>query len=183
MRRINSFSSVSRFAKRTGHISQTMWMLIAATLICSGLLGCESAWKKHHDSPRQLCLAVVDALNRKDIEKMNGLRIQREEYLAWVWPAFPASRPPSNFPGDFAWANLNKNCNIGMKKSMERYGGKNLTFVDIRFTKPTVSYDGFQLFRGTVLTLRNHDGKTVEPKILGAVIAKDNFYKFLSYKA
>ena len=164
------------------------YVLIAVLLSGGCLVGCEKgAWENSLDSPDQLGMAVVDALNRKDIEKLNRLRVQREEYLDWMWPAFPASRPPNNFPGDFAWANLNKKCNIGMKKWIARYGGRSLRFVDIRFEKPTETYDGFQLLRGTVLTLQNAASRPpgseiLELKILGSVVVKDNSYKLLSYE-
>lgn len=158
-------------------------VLIAVLLVYSNLIGCEKpVWKNSLDSPGQLGLAVVDALNRKDVEALNQLRVQREEYLKWLWPAFPASRPPNNFSGDFAWANLNKKCNIGMKKWIARYGEQAFKFVNIRFDKPTEVYDGFQLLRGTVLTLQNRAGQKQELKILGSVVVKDNRYKLLSYE-
>ena len=146
-------------------------------------MGCEkSVWKNSLDSPGQLGLAVVDALNREDIEELNRLRVESEAYFDWIWPAFPASRPPSNFPGDFAWSNLNQKCNIGMKKWIARYGGANLKFVSIRFNQPKETYDGFQLLRGTVLTLQNAAGEKRELEILGSVVVKNNRYKLLSYK-
>ena len=158
-------------------------MLLAVLLVYSSSVGCEKPiWKNSLDSPDQLGLAVVDALNRKDIEKLNSLRVQREEFIAWIWPAFPASRPPSNFPSDFAWSNMNKKCNIGMKKWIARYGGHNLKFVSIRFDRPSETYDGFQILRGTVLTLQNAAGEKQELKILGSVVMKDNRYKLLSYE-
>jgi len=163
-------------------VFHTFCALIAGLHLYSSLVGCEKpVWKNSLDSPGQLGLAVVDALNRQDIEKLNRLRVQREEYLDWIWPAFPASRPPNNFPGDFAWANLNKKCNIGMKKWIARYGGHALRFVDIRFEKPTETYDGFQLLRGTVLTLQDPAGQKQELKMLGSVVVKDKSYKLLSY--
>ena len=164
-------------------IVRTAYMLLAGLLVYSGSVGCEkSIWENSLDSPDQLGLAVVDALNRKDIEQLNRLRVKREEFLDWIWPAFPASRPPSNFPGDFAWSNLNKKCNIGMKKWIDRYGGHNLKFVDIRFDRPSETYDGFQLLRGTVLTLQNATREKQELKILGSVVVKNDRYKLLSYE-
>lgn len=161
----------------------TSYMLLAVLLVYSSSVGCEKPiWKNSLDSPDQLSLAVVDALNRKDIEKLNSLRVQREEFIAWIWPAFPASRPPSNFPSDFAWSNMNKKCNTGMKKWIARYGGHNLKFVSIRFDRPSETYDGFQILRGTVLTLQNAAGEKQELKILGSVVVKDNQYKLLSYE-
>ena len=169
-----------RISERTVHASHS---LLIALFVYSGFVGCEKpVWENSLDSPDYLGLAVVDALNREDIEQLDRLRVQREEYLNWIWPAFPASRPPNNFPGDFAWSNLNKKCNIGMKKWMDHFGGVNLKFVDIRFDRPTEPYEGFQLLRGTVLTLQNVAGEKRELKILGSVVVKNDRYKFLSYE-
>ena len=169
-----------RISKRAACISHT---LLIGLLVCSSWVGCEKrVWQNSLDSPAQLGLAVVDALNREDIEGLNGLRVQREAYLDWIWPAFPPSRPPSNFPGDFAWSNLNTKCNLGMKKWIALYGGLNLKFEGIRFEQPQETYDGFQLLRGTVLTLRKVDWEKQELKILGSVVVKDDRYKLLSYR-
>ena len=54
--------------------------------------------------------------------------------------------------------------------------------MDIRFDQPQETYEGFQLLRGTVLTLENADGEKQELKILGSVVVKDDRYKLLSYK-
>lgn len=163
------------------------YVLLAVLLVYSSSVGCEKTKRRGWatqplHSPDQLGLAVIDALNNKDIEQLNRLRVQREEFLDWIWPKFPASRPPSNFPGDFAWSNMNKKCNIGMKKWIDRYGGHTLKFVSIRFDRPQETYDGFRLLRGTVLTLQNAAGKKQELKILGSVVVKDNRYKLLSYE-
>ncbi len=169
-----------RISERTVYIFH---ILFIGLLIYSSLMGCEkSVWKNSLDSPDQLGLAVVDALNREDIEELNRLRVESEVYFDWIWPAFPASRPPSNFPGEFAWLNLNRKCNIGMKKWIAQYGGANLKFVGIRFNQPKETYDGFQLLRGTVLTLQNAAGEKRELEILGSVVVKNNRYKLLSYK-
>ena len=166
---------------------RTSYILLAALLIYSSSVGCEKPNRRDWvtqslHSPDQLGLAVVDALNRKNIEHLNRLRVQREAFMDWIWPAFPASRPPSNFPGDFAWSNMNKKCNIGMKKWIARYGGHNLKFVSLRFDRPSETYAGFQLLRGTVLTLENAAGEKWELKILGSVVVKNSRYKLLSYE-
>lgn len=162
---------------------RTSYILLAALLIYSSSVGCEKPiWKNSLDAPDQLGLAVVDALNRKDIEHLNRLRVQREEFLDWIWPEFPASQPPSNFPGDFAWSNMNKKCNIGMKKWITRYGGHTLKFVSIRFERPQETYDGFQLLRGTILTVQNATGEKRDLKVLGSVVVKNGRYKLLSYE-
>ncbi len=170
-----------RISKRTAFYIAYIFLILL--FVWSGWVGCEQAvWKDSLDSPDQLGLAVVDALNRKDIELLNRLRVQRQEYLEWIWPAFPASHPPSNFPGDFAWSNLNTKCNIGMKKWIARYGAHDLHFVSIRFDQPQENYDGFHLLRGTVLALQNTAGEKQELEILGSVVVKNGRYKLLSYE-
>ena len=169
-----------RISELTVHAA---YILLTVLFAYSSLVGCEKrVWENSLDSPDQLGLAVVDALNREDIGQLNRLRVQREEYLDWIWPAFPASRPPNNFPGDFAWSNLNKKCNIGMKKWIAHFGGVNLKFVAIRFDRPKETYQGFQLLRGTVLTLQNVAGEKRELQILGSVVVKNDRYKLLSYE-
>ncbi len=154
------------------------YIATAVVLFSSCWIGCQhQVWENSLDSPDQIGLAVVDALNQKDIEKLDQLRVQRSEYVSWIYPAFPKN----TFSADFAWSNLNKKCTVGMKRWIERYGSLNLSFVDIRFEKPTETYNGFQLKRGTVLTLKNYKGQQVELDILGSVVVKGNRYKLLSY--
>ena len=69
-----------------------------------------------------------------------------------------------------------------MKKWIARYGGHNLKFEGIRFERPQETYEGFQLLRGTVLTIQNAAGEKRELKILGSVVVKNNGYKLLSYE-
>ena len=69
---------------------RTSYMLLAVLLVYSSSVGCEKRiWKNSLDSPDQLGLAVVDALNRKDIEHLNRLRVQRDEFLNWDLARIP----------------------------------------------------------------------------------------------
>ncbi len=150
----------------------------AVLLFSLCLIGCERrTWENSLDSPDQIGLAVVDALNCKDIEQLNRLRVQRDEYVSWIYPGFPKN----NFPSDFAWNNLNKKCNIGMKRWIQAYGDLNLSFISISFKRPKESYGGFHLLRGTVLTLKDISGKKLKLDILGSVVVMNNRYKLLSY--
>ena len=89
--------------RRISELSVHTTYILLIVLLVSSTVSCEKpdrrGWVTQPlHSPGQLGLAVVDALNNKDIEKLNRLRVQREAYLDWIWPAFPASRPPNNFP-------------------------------------------------------------------------------------
>ena len=99
-----------------------------------------------------------------------------------MWPEFPASGPPHNYPEDFAWSNLDTKCSRAVRRLIKRYGENNLTFVGIGFDQPIEEYRGFQLLRGMVLTVRNNSGHQKTLKILGSVVEKDGRCKLLSYK-
>lgn len=142
----------------------------------------KNSWAGSMDSQAALGQAVVDALNRGDIDGLHRLRVSRDEYLSWIWPAFPASRPPYNFTANFAWSNLNKKCIFGTSSWIEEYGGQNLGFVGMEFDRPTEAYKDFKLLRGTVLTVQKASGKKVKLRILGSVVKKGNHYKLLSYE-
>ncbi len=158
-------------------VSTVLLVLVGITIGCNN-----DVWEHSLDSPEAIGQAVIEALNRGDAAGLHRLRVGRDDYLSWLWPTFPSSRPPYNFPPDFAWSNLNKQCAIGVEKWIRRYGNMNLTLVDIRFEHPTEKYRGFRLLRGTVLTVQTTDGKKVELRLLGSVVEKGARYKLMSYK-
>ena len=150
--------------------------LLAALCAC----GAEEPWDGSFSSLEQLGDAAAKALSSGDAEALRRLRVNREEFLGWIWEAFPASQPPQNFPGDFAWDNLNKDSARGERNWAEQYGGREWTFAAVRFDEPTEKYDGFRLLRGTALILKDESGKRYELRILGSVIEKRGRYKLLS---
>jgi len=133
------------------------------------------------ETPEELGKAVVAALNAQSEEDLHRLRVDKDMYMNELWPAFQAQRPALNFTADFAWGNLNKKCLTGVTKWIRRYNEKNYAFVRIQFTEPTQTYDGFQLRRGTVLTVKTPDGVEHDLRILGSVVEKDRYYRLLSY--
>lgn len=152
-------------------------------LLAHILLGCEhKEWKNSFNSPSEIGQAVVEALNQGDLSGLHQLRVIRKEYLSWIWPAFPASGPPHNFPEDFAWSNLDTKSSRAVRRLVKRYGEISLAFVKLDFEQKTEEYKDFRLLRGTVLTVQNTNGQQKTLKILGSVVEKDGRYKLLSYK-
>ena len=157
-------------------------IILLVLLIVSISWNRKNSWAGSLDSPAALGHAVVDALNRGDVDGLHRLRVNRDEYLSWMWPTFPASRPPYNFTADFAWSNLDKKCVLGANSWIERYGRQDLVFTAIQFDRPTEAYKGFKLLRGTVLIVQQASSNKVELRILGSIVKKGNRYKLLSYE-
>ena len=157
-------------------------IILLVLLIVSVGWNKKKSWAGSLDSPAALGQAVVDALNRGDVDGLHQLRVNRDEYLSWIWPTFPASRPPYNFTADFAWLNLDKKCVLGTNSWIERYGRQDLVFTAVQFERPTEAYKGFKLLRGTVLIVQQASSNKVELRILGSIVKKGNRYKLLSYE-
>jgi hypothetical protein len=147
-------------------------------MLCTLICACTGAADLGYaTSTEELARAVVGALNDADKETLHTLRAGREEYVNILYPAFPKTA----FDADFAWNNLNRKCVVGVDKWVRRFGSRNLDFVGIRFERPTETYEGLRLHRGTVLTVRVPDGETRDLKILGSVVEREGRFKLLSY--
>ena len=162
-------------------------------VLCLLLLGCdEQEWSNPKESKEALGKAIVEALNyqhEKETEddketlaqrmkRLHQLRVTKGEYLGWILPAFPET----HFPDNFVWENLDKKCLVGVRKWAQQYNDKDLEFVSINFEKKPTSYDGFQLYSGTVLTVTDGNGQQFSLHILGSVIEKSGECKLLSYQ-
>lgn len=156
-----------------------LMILLLLTLVFAGCTPQESRLVDGYRSTDDLGKAVVNALNTKDSEGLYKLCVTKDVYAAHVFPSFPASK--YNFTADFAFSNMNKNTLIGVKRGINRHGGQNLSFVDLKFTEPSETYDGFRLHNGTVLTVRNEDGKEIDLDFVGVVIEMDRQYKILGF--
>ena len=162
-------------------------------VLCLLLLGCdEQEWSNPQESKEALGKAIVEALNyqydketegdketlAQRMERLHQLRVTKGEYLGWILPAFPET----HFPDNFVWENLDKKCLVGVRKWAQQYNAKDLEFVSINFEKKPTSYDGFQLYSGTVLTVTDGNGQQSSLHILGSVIEKSGECKLLSYQ-
>ncbi len=154
----------------------------AALILLTGGCGESEPWEGSFASLEALGEAAAQALSDGDAEALRKLRVNKEDYLDWIWREFPSSNPPQNFPADFAWSNLNKNSSLGERRWAERYQGRQWKFVEMRFEEPTDRYRRFKLLRGTALILEDETGKRYDLRILGSVVMKDGNYKLLSYK-
>lgn len=158
-----------------------MWKLGIVLIFVA--TGCRrEEWKGSFASVEALGERVIVALNRGDEKELHALRVTKEEYLGWMWPQFPASRPPIGFPRDFAWNNLDSRSRGALAKALRLYGKNHLRYLTIRFEKPEELYRGFRLKRGSVLEALTPDGKRIALRFLGSVVERNGHYKLLSYQ-
>lgn len=95
---------VQERTKRWAWLRQALGM--AGLALASACAVSEGAFPGSARSMDDLGQAVVDALNRNDVEALASLRLSMEEHNGVVWPELPAAQGENPFPIDLAWQNI-----------------------------------------------------------------------------
>lgn len=125
---------------------------------------------------------LLEALEKKDTAALVGMMISEKEFKEWLWWEFPASRPETNIPVDFAWENHARNSSKGLRKALRDYGGKKFFYVSHRFEEGEDKYQSFIIHTKTRVTVADTSGKELELKVFGSVVEMNGRYKLLSYR-
>lgn len=151
-----------------------MAILMAAT-------GCSDRRVEHTEaSIDTLAQSVLDAIERRDVERLQLLALDEAEFRDVVWPELPAARPERNLTADFVWNDLRAKSARSLGATLERYAETPLTLVGVRF-RNTTPYETFLVHRETVLVVQGQDGTEQEVRLFGSVFEQDGRYKVFSY--
>jgi len=134
-----------------------------------------------HDSAENLARAVLDAVERRDLDTLNALAVNRAEFTDHVWPELPAARPERNLSVGFVWGDLSQKSNITLKQTLSAHGGKRYELESIRFLGETTAYGNYVVHRESEVTVRDEEGKERQLRIFGSVLEKGGRYKVFSY--
>jgi hypothetical protein len=160
---------------------QTMRFIVICALSLL-VAGCSGAPLAHsHDSSDSLARAVLTAIERRDIDALQALAIDRAEFADHVWPELPAARPERNLSVGYVWGDLNQKSNVTLKHTLSAHGGTHYELDSIRFLGDSTSYDRFVVHRESELTVKDSSGTARQIRLFGSVLEKDGRYKVFSY--
>jgi hypothetical protein len=128
----------------------------------------------------ELMTKLLAALEAKDLQGMENLRVTRQEHTDLLWPDFDAKN--HNVDPDFAWDMLNRRSHVGAGRAIGDYGGQQLTVLGVEFTRDLERYSSFVLHRGTILHARTQTGEMLDLMFLGSVVELDGQFKLLSFR-
>jgi hypothetical protein len=134
------------------------------------------------ESPEELVNAFLLAALEKDADALQSLLVNEQEFSEWLWPEFPASDPALNIPLDFAWGNLAKKSNKGLRRVMRTLGGKPFTLRGIRHVEDDDVYPTFLVRQGTRVDITDGTGETGTITLLGSIVDLNGTFKFMSYR-
>lgn len=132
-------------------------------------------------SLHDLLRTVERGLAESDTARLFDLMINEREYRDILFPAFPASHPPINAGFETVWILQYPDSFRGLKRLLERYGGKDVRVLDVRFDHPDQDFVNFVLHQTSHLDV-TIDGEAVRTvRLFGSVIRVGDQWKVLTY--
>jgi hypothetical protein len=154
-------------------------VLTAALAACCGSL--KPPFARSQASSIELARAVLDAVERRDTETLQGIALSEQEFRDHVWPDLPAARPERNLPFSYVWGDLRQKSQIGLAGMLAKDGGHRYELIGVRFDGPSTRYTTCEVHRDTVLTVRNEAGEQEELRLFGSSAEQDGRWKVFSY--
>lgn len=128
-----------------------------------------------------LASAVIEAVERRDVDRLHDLALNEQEFREVVWPDLPAARPERNMPVDYVWSDLHMKSATSLERTLNRYAETPMTLVEVRFDGETSHYGRYVVRRETVVVVKAADGRQHDVRLFGSVFEQDGRYKVFSY--
>jgi hypothetical protein len=156
--------------------------LLALGLLTSGGAACSRVppLANTSASPEALARAVLDALAHRDRARLDTLALSEQEFRDHVWPDLPAARPERNLPFSYVWGDLRQKSNLGLARTLEKYGGVRHTLRNVTFTGAT-PYTHYTVHGDATFAVNDANGATQTIRACGSFLEKDGVWKVFSY--
>jgi hypothetical protein len=129
----------------------------------------------------ELCEEFLSRLAQKDGDELVALALTEAEFKKYYWPHTEWSRPEVRMPFEFYWGNHHQKSVVALNNMLAAFGGKQLNFMRVRFTKDTAYYHDAKVHVAPLLTVRDEEGKEWDLKFFGAVFELNGKYKIFSF--
>lgn len=128
-----------------------------------------------------LIWTVERGLAESDTPRLQDLMINEREYRDILFPAFPASHPPINAGFETVWILQYPDSFRGLRRLLERYGGRDVHVLAVRFDHPDQDFVNFILHETSRVDI-TVDGETLQDvRLFGSVIRIGDQWKVLTY--
>lgn len=132
-------------------------------------------------SKEALVRAFFTALYRRDTTVVAKLFITRAEFAYLYFPSSRLSRPPYEIDPAFAWFQLSSDSEQGVRKALERLGGRRMKYLGFSCGPDPVDEGAVRSWQSCVVRWRNPGGEEFEAALFGSIIERDGRFKFFSY--
>ena len=124
---------------------------------------------------------MLDALARRDVDALRGLRVSEQEFRAHVWPELPSARPERNLPFSYVWGELRQKSEAGLQVTLATHGGKKYELSSVCFSDEPTRYPSYVVYPENVFVVRDAHGFEHQLRVCGSMLEKDRAWKVFSY--
>jgi hypothetical protein len=117
----------------------------------------------------------------RDTIALRQLHIDRAEFADLVYEQLRISKPPYEMAPELLWFQLSGNSEDGLRKVLDRFGGRQVTLRSLRCPAPADTQGVLQLRDGCLLRLRVDGDSLAEERYFGSIVSRDGRFKFLGY--
>ena len=130
-------------------------------------------------SEEELITSVLDALAAEDGEWMARHLVTKAEYETLLWPEMPDKEYT---PFEFIWGMSYPRTRKGHSQALDRYGGLDMEFISVEYTKEPEVYQSFTLHKGARVIVRRLDnGEIGEVPVFDVLVRHAGGWKMLNY--
>jgi hypothetical protein len=135
-----------------------------------------------HESATAVARAVLDALEHRDLARLQALALSEQEFRRHVWPGLPASREERNLPFSYVWGDLRQKSESSLRATLARHGGRRHELMEVVFGGES-DYGEFRVHRAAMFRLGDPLPEQSEQRMIGSMIEMDGAWKVFSYVA
>jgi len=132
-------------------------------------------------SEQELIEIMLSAVKKGSEQDLAKLCFQRREYIKYLYPYLPVSMPVRNTPADFVWKQHWLRAFGGLRKSLRRLTGRELTYVRHAFSSPAQRYGPLTLHRDAQVTVRDKGGNEIVIRLFRSLIECKGRFKVFSF--
>jgi hypothetical protein len=128
-----------------------------------------------------LLRTVESGLAVSDTTRLYDLMISEREYRQILFPAFPASHPPITAGFETVWILQYPDSYRGLMRLLERYGGRDIRILAVRFDRPDQDFVNFVLHETSRVDVTVDSEPLENVRLFGSVVRIGDQWKVLTY--
>ena len=132
------------------------------------------------NSAESLTEKFLSALRDGDLETMEKIAADREEFEILLWPHLPASKPGTNLTPDFVWKQSQIQSLAGLRETINRFKETDIELVRVELSGEIRDYGELRLFMEPEVVVST-EGNERKVQLFGALMMLDGEYKIYSY--
>jgi hypothetical protein len=156
------------------------FLVMAVGLVSAGACNRVPPLANASSSADALAGEVLEALSRRDRQRLDALALSEQEFRDHVWPDLPAARPERNLPFSYVWGDLRQKSNISLAETLQAKGGTRHTLQRVTFSGVTPSAH-YTVHRDATFAVVDDAGASQTVRVCGSFLEKDGAWKVFSY--